>query len=158
MTVGIEEFRRTLGLWASGVTVVTTADEESLHGMTVSSFASVSLDPPLISIGLEQTARCLEATRRAAVFAVSILSEAQRDVSNHFASKSPTDKLLGQDYTLGRNGCPLIGGALAHLECTVHAIHSAGDHSLVIGCVEKTSVFEHAPLLYHSGSYGSFNV
>jgi flavin reductase (DIM6/NTAB) family NADH-FMN oxidoreductase RutF len=157
MAVTSQDFKSALRQWASGVTVVAVTRDALRHGMTVSSFASVSLEPPLISICLDRATRAptmIEITRQ---FAVSVLAADQAAVSNHFASpKTAERRFEGQVYSVGVNGCALLGGVAAHLECSVFALHEAGDHVLVVGEVQRVEVFDRAPLLYGGGSYGAF--
>lgn len=149
-----ESFKRALRCWASGVAIVTASDSHGHRGMTVSSLCSVSLEPPLISVCFELEARTLVTVRSTGKFAVSILSLDQADLSNRFASKSLEDvRFEGQRFALGDNGCPLLDGAAAHLECSVHATHPAGDHQLVLGAVTRALAFPRPPLLYFDGSY-----
>lgn len=156
MSVNAEEFRAALRGWASGVTIVTSADKGQLHGMTVSSFASVSLSPPLISVCLAADTRSLQIIQRARRFCVNILSSDQAPLSNHFASSSSDNRLDGISHRLSKAGIPLLDDALAHIQCQVDALHRAGDHTLVVGLVTDASVSSQAPLLYYSGQYGQF--
>ncbi|WP_290589921.1 flavin reductase family protein [Alicyclobacillus sp.] len=148
-----DDFRRALGRFASGVTVVTAAHDGQMAGMTVSAFSSVSLQPPYVLICLDKQAGTIPVLRASGVFAVNILSAGQVDISNQFASKRP-DKFSGIDWRPGRLGAPLLAGVLASVECRVVQEMDAGDHLLYIGQVEATDIDTSAePLLYYHGRY-----
>lgn len=153
MGVSNEEFRRTLGHFPSGVTVVTAkgADKQP-RGLTVSAFSSLSLDPPLILICIDLRASIHDELKEGSQFAVNILSEGQEAVSRRFASKDP-DRFNGVGYTEGANGAPLLDGALAHIECRVVNAYPGGDHTIFAGEVEATAVRENKPLIYFRGGY-----
>jgi flavin reductase (DIM6/NTAB) family NADH-FMN oxidoreductase RutF len=158
MPIDVSEFKRALGKWPSGVTVVTASEGTRLHGMTASSFASVSLDPRLISVCLDLATNTLELVRASQCFAINVLAKSQATISTHFASKATeSDRFRGIEYQVGANGCPLIVGAVAQLECRVFAAHAAGDHVLLIGEVERVSVTDGDPLLYFDRRYGEFS-
>lgn len=149
-----EEFRTALSRFASGVTVVTVAIDQALHGMTASSFASVSLDPPLVLVALDKSShtRTLVARRRA--FAVNILGADQETLSRAFAQSGhkPFDDLT---YRLSADGLPLLDGAIAWLECTVDQTIDAGDHDIVIGAVQRCETRGGTPLIYYERAYRS---
>jgi flavin reductase (DIM6/NTAB) family NADH-FMN oxidoreductase RutF len=154
VSVSPDTFKRAFRTWPSGVAIVTSAHVGELHGMTVSSLASVSLEPPLLSVSCELASKTLALLRRAEKFAVTVLAEGQEALSSRFASTSLEDvRFEGQAYQLGGNGCPLLGGGLAHLECSVFSITRAGDHDLVLGLVESAVVHDGTPLTYWAGSY-----
>ncbi len=156
MSIGANEFKQVLRQWASGVSVVTACHEGAHHGMTVSAFNSVSVSPPLVSVCLASSARVAELLAASGRFAVSVLSSKQGPVSNHFASSKEEDRFVGQYFVAGVDGCRLLGGALAQLECNVVSSYEAGDHVIVIGEVQHARVDAGAPLLYFNGSYGDF--
>ncbi len=153
MGIGAEEFRHVLSHFASGVTVVTTWDEDQRPtGLTVSAFASVSLDPPLVLVCVEQRAHCYPALRAHGRFAVNVLAAEHEAVSRRFALSEP-EKFQAHAYRAGPLGLPLLPGALAHLECrTVHA-YPGGDHTIFVGEVESASARPGEPLLYFRGGY-----
>ncbi len=154
MSIAEEDFKAALARWASGVTVVTAAHDGVLHGMTASSFTSVSLSPPLISICLDRGTRTLPLIESSGHFAVNVLGAEQAAVSNHFASsRTESDRLGGQTFSMGTLGCPLLAGALAHLQCKVFAIYPGGDHVIVLGEVATSQLGEGDPLLYFNGAY-----
>lgn len=149
-----EEFRRALGHFATGVTVVTTRDtRERPTGLTVSAFAALSLDPPLVLVCVDHKAQTYPALCASGRFAVNVLSDRQEAVSRRFAS-SQTDKFTGVAHAVSPLGLPLIEGALVHLECVTVAAHPAGDHTIFVGRVERAAVSAGAPLLYYRGRYG----
>jgi flavin reductase (DIM6/NTAB) family NADH-FMN oxidoreductase RutF len=146
-------FRRALGQFATGVTVVTgsNVDGEKI-GMTVSSFNSVSLSPPLILFSIDKKARSLPALLNLEGYAVNILSRDQAELSSRFA-RAAGDKWTDVTHTTGHAGAPLLPGALAHFECSAHACHDGGDHVIFIGCVLSFAWNEHTePLLYFRGA------
>jgi len=153
MTVDSVSFRKALGCFASGVTVVTAVDEAGEPaGLTVSAFSSVSLAPPLVLICLDKRVSSL-ATFRKGPFAVNVLSEAQRAVSNRFSEKRD-DRFEGIAFTPGGNGAPVLAGSLVAVECNTHAVVDAGDHEIIIGAVTRVIFEEQAkPLIYFCGSY-----
>ncbi|MFN2595169.1 MAG: flavin reductase family protein [Actinomycetota bacterium] len=149
-----EDFRAALSRFASGVTIVTVATEESLHGMTASSFASVSLEPPLILVVLDKTSHTRELVATQRVFAVNILGADQETLSRAFArsGNKPFDELT---YKLSAEGIPLLDGAIAWLECDVSDIIDAGDHDIVIGAVNRCETRSGTPLIYYEKAYRS---
>jgi flavin reductase (DIM6/NTAB) family NADH-FMN oxidoreductase RutF len=153
VTVSAEEFRTALSRFASGVTVVTVGSDGTLHGMTASSFASVSLEPPRVLVCLDKSSR----TRAllSDTFAVNILNAEQEDVARAFAHAG--DKPFGSlSHELGASGAPLIHGALAWIECATSSIVDGGDHDIVIGDVTDCSSVEGSPVVYFARDYHSF--
>jgi flavin reductase (DIM6/NTAB) family NADH-FMN oxidoreductase RutF len=145
-------FRLAMSHFASGVTVVTTEHEGKLYGMTVASFASLSLNPPLVLVCIEKSVKTHDALAGAESFGVSILGQDQADVSNRFASRAE-DKFAGIDVVRGEIGVPLIGGALTTLECRIHDRLPGGDHTIFVGEVVDARMREGAPLLYFRSGY-----
>ena len=147
-------FREVLGRYASGVTVVTTMSAGQPTGMTCQSFTSVSLDPPLVAFLPTKQSRAFAAIQRAGTFCVNFLANGQEELSNQFAS-SGDDKFAGVDWSAsGGTGSPMLAGIVGHVDCTVHSVHEAGDHFLVMGKVVDLAVGEaEDPLLYYRGSY-----
>ena len=153
MTISQDDFRSALSRFASGVTVVTTKDGQGeFHGITVSAFCSVSLEPPLVLICIEKTTVSHDALVESGVFAVNVLGETQASVAEHFASPS-ADKFDGLDLVAGSAGLPILAGIAAVLECSVVQIHDGGDHSIFVGGVDRARVSEAQPLLYFRGEY-----
>ena len=150
-------FRQALGNWGTGVTIVATSGSQGRpYGLTVSSFASVSLDPPLILVCLDNRISGLQAFKDSGKFSVSILAEGQADLSTLFAKKD--SERPAELYDTGKTGVPLIRGSLVAIECKTHAIYPGGDHQILLGEVEAVefgAAKEGAgPLLYFRGKYG----
>lgn len=145
-------FRQALAQFASGVTVVATLDaEERPQGLTVSAFCSVSLDPPLVLVCVDNRSETHAGFVRSRLFGVSVLAEHQQDISQRFATLGPDKNLF--PFVPGQSGAPLVPGALAQLECRLHAAHEAGDHRIYVGEVVRVEVQPGRPLLYHATGY-----
>lgn len=153
MSVSSDEFRSILGRFPSGVTVVTTkAADRSDHGMTVSAFCSVSLDPPLVLMCIEKTASAHEALTSAPAFVVNILSAKQEQIARRF-SIVDIDRFEGVGFSRSRNGIVVLDDVLGVIECNRCALHDAGDHTIIVGEVEAGRAGSGAPLLYYRGGY-----
>jgi flavin reductase (DIM6/NTAB) family NADH-FMN oxidoreductase RutF len=149
------EFRRTLGMFATGVTVITTRVREQVHGMTANAFMSVSLRPPLILISVDRRARLNALLREGTRYGVSVLEEHQAALSDRFAGRSVADDVPEPEFEVV-NETPLVEGALAHLVARVVRSYWGGDHSLFLGQVEYVRYGEGTPLLFHGGRYERF--
>jgi flavin reductase (DIM6/NTAB) family NADH-FMN oxidoreductase RutF len=149
------DFRNALGCFATGIAVMTTRDTDGRFiGITVNSFASVSLDPPLISFCLDRNAHSLNGFLSANHFSVNVLAEGQEPLSASFARSSGGDKFVGIEFEVSASGCPLLAECLTHLECAREAVHDAGDHLIMIGRVIRLAQRpEGKPLLYFRGRY-----
>lgn len=146
-------FRSVLGRFACGVTVITARDAQGTdHGMTVSAFCSLSLDPTLVLACVEHSAVMHGVLEDATHFAVNILSAEQESISRRFAEQME-DRFDGIGYTRGITGLVLLEGILAYIECRVTARHPGGDHTIVIGEVVAAEAFAERPLLYYRGGY-----
>ncbi len=152
-----KDFRDTVGAFATGVTVITTRGEEHAYGMTANAFSSVSLDPPLVLVCTIARSEGSEHLRSNGVFAVNILGTDQEPLSRYFASK---DRPRGRDafadvaHRAATSGSPILDGALAYLDCRLHAEHAAGDHDIFIGEVLELGSRENSePLIFHRGQY-----
>ncbi len=153
MSLQQAEFRRALGHFASGITIVTTQHEDQLHGTTVSSLCSLSLEPPLVLICIDLQATIHNLIRESGIFGINILAEHGEALSRHFARRIP-DKFSEIAYSLGVTGVPLLEGTLAILECRVTAQYPGGDHAIFVGEVVATSTASHhQPLLYYRSQY-----
>jgi flavin reductase (DIM6/NTAB) family NADH-FMN oxidoreductase RutF len=157
MAVTPAEFRKALGCFATGVTVITVDYEGEIHGMTANAFASVSLDPLLVLVCVDQRARThahLHAKKR---FGVNILSQAQRSISEYYArttrANEEAERQAGARFERTAHGTPVLQGALAYLECRLHTTQSAGDHTIFIAAVEDVVVHDGEPLLFFKGEY-----
>ena len=152
---GVEaaQFRQLMGRFATGVSVV-TARGAGGHpaGMTASSVASVSLDPPLLLVAVDRQNDMHDALLAAADFAINILAADQEAMARRFAAVE-ANRFDGVGYREGRRGVPLIDGALAHIECAKHAAVPSGDHTVFFGLVTGGEVSERRPLLYSRGGY-----
>lgn len=148
-------FRRALGTFVTGVTLITTDSAEGPVGIVANSFASVSLDPPLILWSPAKASARFHHFTQSERFVVHILSAGQRDLCNAVArSKTAINDVPTQQ---SQHGLPLIPGALATFECKRHAIHDAGDHVIVVGLVTQCSHEAGDPMVFHGGKYGRFN-
>jgi flavin reductase (DIM6/NTAB) family NADH-FMN oxidoreductase RutF len=156
MTIDARHFRETLGCFATGVTVVTSVTPDGeLLGLTANSFNSVSLDPPLVLFSLHRNAYSLKAFEEAGCFAINVLRDSQKHLSNVFA-KALVDKWSGVPYDVWETGAPILTDCLANFECRTHATYDGGDHIIFVGEVKRmTRNAEGAPLLYYRGGYCS---
>lgn len=148
------QFRDTLGRFASGVTVVTSTSGDEPVGMTCQSFSSVSLDPPLVLFCPAKTSRAWPLIQRSGKFCVNFLAHDQAELSNTMASRG-VDKFADVPWVPSEaTGSPLLEGILGYVDCTIHAVHEAGDHFVVIGRVLDLAEGDvHEPLLYFQGKY-----
>jgi 3-hydroxy-9,10-secoandrosta-1,3,5(10)-triene-9,17-dione monooxygenase reductase component len=157
-SIDAARFRQVLGHFPTGVCVVTTMDAGTPAGLAVGSFASVSLDPPLVLFSAANTSSSLARITSSGRFCVNVLSEDQEDVCRVFASRSD-DKFAGLGWTPSGNHAPRIDGSLAWVDCDVHQTVDGGDHVIVIGAVTDLAVqHEGGPLLFYRGGYGRFAV
>jgi flavin reductase (DIM6/NTAB) family NADH-FMN oxidoreductase RutF len=151
--VTANEFRRACSRFATGVTVATVLDSAGTpHGLTVSSFTSVSLDPPLILICIGHAVTCIDAFRAATHFGINVLSCDQQAVSERFAKKGH-DRFDGTPWRRGETGSPLLPEALARIECETHQRFASGDHDIFVGRMVAAEVEEGEPLLYFGSCY-----
>ncbi|MBV0912383.1 flavin reductase family protein [Rhodobacteraceae bacterium ASV31] len=146
--------RDALGRFATGVTVITTASDIGPLGITANSFASVSLDPPLVLWSPARASKRFAAYAEAKHYAIHILGAEQEELSRHFATQG--SDFSGIDWAPGAHETPLIEGCLARFECTPVAVHDGGDHVIVVGRVDRASWRDGAPLLFLSGTFGRF--
>jgi len=153
MPITSEDFRNAMSRFASGVTVVTTKDAAGyLHGITVSAFSSVSLEPPLVLICIENSAGSLHAFKQSEMFVVNILTRDQVELSERFAAQI-TDKFAGVDMELNIDGIPIISNCLANIDCRVRNYYDGGDHTIFIGEVEDARTAEGDPIIYFRSDY-----
>lgn len=153
MPVNPDEFRAALSRFPSGITVVTSVDtEQVLHGITVSAFCSVSLNPPLVLVCIEKTAGSHLAIEETGFFAVNFLGAGQDELSLHF-SLAVTDKFDTVNFRRGVGGVPVLEDALVALECSLENAFDGGDHTIFVGRVERVDIRDGAPLVYFHGSY-----
>lgn len=148
-----DTFRAALGRFCTGITIVTARDQKGRdHGMTVSAFCSVSLEPGFILICIGHDASMHGLMMRAENVGVSVLASTQESLSRRFADPE-TDRFDGIGYSRGERGVALLDDALVHLECNVVARHEAGDHTIIVCAVERAEAFDGRPLLYYRGGY-----
>lgn len=149
--------RRSLGSFLTGVTVVTTIDEAGRpRGMTANSFTSVSLDPPLVLVGIDRAAASYPAFRECQGYVVHILGAHQRELAAKFASKDP-DKFAGLDLRPSTSGAPILSAVPGWIDCRTEQAMDAGDHILLIGRVTEFQSVEDRPLGYHQGRFVTFD-
>ena len=150
------DFRNALGTYATGVTIITAADGDGRpYGITCNSFASVSLNPPLVLWSLVLYSSSLSAFQNASHFAVNVLGVSQQALANRFA-KSSDEKFAGVEWTPGLGGAPILAGSVANFQCRSANRYYGGDHVIFLGAVEAYSYNRDEPLLFALGGYGKF--
>ena len=148
-----DSFRSALGRFASGITIITARDRhERDHGMTVSAFCSVSLEPPLVLVCIGHDASMHALLMDVDQVGISVLGNSQEPLSRRFADPE-SDRFDGVGYARGESGVALLDDALVHLECTVVARHEAGDHTILVCGVDRAQAGDGRPLLYYRGGY-----
>jgi flavin reductase (DIM6/NTAB) family NADH-FMN oxidoreductase RutF len=146
-------FRSVLSRFASGVTVVTAVDDKRVdHGITVSAFCSLSLNPPLVLVCIDHGTVMHGILETATAFAVSVLAVDQEELARRF-SDPDNDRFDGTSYERGVTGAALLAGAAAHLECAIAHRFEGGDHTIFVGAVQAAESSDHHPLLYYRGGY-----
>lgn len=155
--LGSAEFRKAMGCFATGVTIITVDLESEVHGMTANAFASVSLDPMLVLVCVDHSTRThahLHAKKR---FGINVLCENQRAISEYYAnperSNDSAEAGAVARFDRTQRGTPILHGSLAYLECRLHSAEVAGDHTIFIAEVEDVVVREGDPLLFYRGKY-----
>lgn len=153
MSADQEQFRRAMGCFATGVTIITVDCDGQVQGMTANAFASVSLDPMLVLVCVDQKAKThahLHARKR---FGINVLAENQRAVSEHYSDPERVEPWEGARFDRTRHGTPVLHGALAYLECYLQNAQDAGDHTIFIAEVEDIVVHSGPPLLFFGSEY-----
>ena len=151
--VGNEEFRHACGRFATGVTIATVLDARGRpHGLTVNSFTSISLTPPLVSICLGLNVTVLESFREAEYYGINVLADNQREVSDRFARKG-LDRFANISWHRGKTGAPVIAGCLANLECAMRQRIACGDHEIFVAEVVHTQINSGTPLIFYASAY-----
>ena len=151
-------FRQVLGHFTTGVTVITASAADGPVGLAVGSFASVSLQPPMVGFFPDKSSSSWPKIEAAGHFCVNVLGEAQEDVCRRFASKED-DKFRGLGWHEAGSGAPVLDGILAWIDCDIESVTEAGDHWFVLGRVRDLAVVhDGAPLLFFRGGYGRFAV
>src|SRR3977135_3515325 len=159
VTTDARSFRQSLGTFPTGLCLVTTVSTNGkFEGMTINSFASVSLDPPLILWSIRDDARSADAFICSQHFILSVLAASQQQLALHFA-RPALDKFADwkNDFDTGLGGCPRLRGGVATFDCTTYSRHQEGDHTILLGRVEHHMRSEEAPLLLHMGQMGSLS-
>lgn len=142
--------REAFARWLTGVTIVAVRAGADVHGMTVSAFVPISLEPPLLLVSVSRDAPLLSHVEEAGQFTVNVLSHAQRGLATRFADRFPVGST-----PFSAEGAPVVDGALASFVCTLERMHEAGDHQLLIGCIQRAEVGgDEGPLAYYRREYG----
>jgi len=156
MTLNSADFRKAMGAFATGVTIITVDLDGEVHGMTANAFASVSIDPLLVLVCVDHSTRThahLHAKKR---FGINVLSEDQRSISDFYANPNRHERDAGDAgarFDRTHHGTPMLQGSLAYIECRLHSAEEAGDHTIFIAEVEDVVVREGDPLLFFRGKY-----
>jgi flavin reductase (DIM6/NTAB) family NADH-FMN oxidoreductase RutF len=157
MSLNSKEFRKAMGCFATGVTIITVDLDGEVHGMTANAFASVSLDPMLVLVCVDHSTRThahLHAKKR---FGVNVLCDDQRAISEYYARPERThdraEAEAGARFDRTKHGTPMLHGSLAYLECRLHSSQEAGDHTIFIAEVEEVVMNDGNPLLFFKGNY-----
>lgn len=157
MSLSTSEFRRAMGSFATGVTIITLDLNGEVHGMTANAFASVSLDPMLVLVCVDQRASTHAHLHEKKRFGVNVLRDDQRRISEYYARPERTHERAEQEagarFERTEQGTPMLHGSLAYLECKLHSAEEAGDHTIFIAEVEEVVVHEGRPLLFFKGKY-----
>lgn len=155
MTIPADQFKSAMRRWGSGVSILTTRREGGIMGITVSSFCSLSLSPPLILVCVDKKARSHPLIERHRAFAVNVLKAGQERLSELAAGHAGDEGnwLEGVPYRKAATGAPILNESLAWFDCALEAIHDGGDHTIFIGRVEAAGHSEGRPLLYYEGDY-----
>ena len=153
MALDAREIRNVMGHFATGVTVITTSDITGTpFGLTVNSFTSLSLNPPLVVVCVDKTVDCYSCFDESKVFAVNVLSEDQEELSRRFATKR-IEKFAGIQWRMGEHGLPLLDGVIGTIECKVTRSYEGGDHTLFLGEILSATAKGDRPLLFFKGKY-----
>jgi flavin reductase (DIM6/NTAB) family NADH-FMN oxidoreductase RutF len=156
MSLNASDFRKAMGCFATGVTVITVDQDGEVHGMTANAFTAVSLDPVLVLVCVDHRARTHAHLHSRKRFGVNVLSSDQQTVSEYYARTAETHQhpeSAGARFDRTAQGTPVLQGGLAYLECRLHSSQAAGDHTIFIAEVEEVVVREGEPLLYFRSEY-----
>ena len=156
MSVSQADFRKAMSSFATGVTIVTVDSGDGVHGMTANAFTSVSLNPRLVLVCVDQRARTHAHLRAKKRFGINVLAEDQHPISEHYARATRHDQVTdaaGARFDRTKQGTPVLHGALAYLECRLHSAQDAGDHTIFIAEVEDIVIRDGRPLLYFQSNY-----
>jgi flavin reductase (DIM6/NTAB) family NADH-FMN oxidoreductase RutF len=148
------ELKNAYARWATGVTIVTARAGDRIHGMTVSAFTEVSLEPPLVLVCIDKRSGAQPVIAEGGVFAVNILARGQESLAKRFASDGAEDRRFsGLDCETGETGAPRLAGSVASLDCRLEAAHEAGDHIIYVGEVVGLQLSDGDPLLFYNRGY-----
>lgn len=151
------EFRKAMGCFATGVTIITVDLDGEVHGMTANAFTSVSLDPMLVLVCVDHSTRTHSHLHQKKRFGINVLGEDQRAISEYYArpdrSHEHAETEAGAQFDRTKHGTPMLRGSLAYLECRLHSSEEAGDHTIFVSEVEDVVVREGEPLLFFRGKY-----
>jgi 3-hydroxy-9,10-secoandrosta-1,3,5(10)-triene-9,17-dione monooxygenase reductase component len=157
MTFDSAQFRHILGHYPTGICAITAVECDAPIGMVVGSFTSVSLDPPLVAFFPDKKSTSWPKIERGQRFCVNVLAEHQRDVCRALSSKAE-NKFDGVSFRLSAAGLPILENVVAWIDCTLEAVHEAGDHFIAVGRAHSLAVeHPHQPLLFFKGGYGQFS-
>tara|TARA_Y100000590_G_scaffold103424_1_gene117539 strand:- start:27722 stop:28189 length:468 start_codon:yes stop_codon:yes gene_type:complete len=151
--ISTNKFKKTLGSFATGVTVVTTSLNNKPYGLTVNAFSSLSLEPPLVLICIDKKSESNKILKQSKIFAINILNKNQKHLSKIFSDSKNRDRFRGVKTSKKTTGSPIIVNSLAYIDCTVIKIISAGDHNIFIGNIESLNNKNLDPLIYYRGKY-----
>ena len=156
MAIETDLFRRVMGSFASGVTIITTMEPGGIpRGFTASAVSSLSIEPRLLLVCISNQSATLAAVHAGGAFAVNIMAGEQQAVAHRFAGRT-ADKFAGVAWEVGALGLPIIAGSLAYAECRLYTTYPGGDHTIMIGEVLAAAARDAPPLLYFRGSYGAY--
>jgi flavin reductase (DIM6/NTAB) family NADH-FMN oxidoreductase RutF len=154
LSVSQAELKNAYARWATGVTIVTARAGDRIHGMTVSAFTEVSLEPPLVLVCLDRTTNTQHVIAEGGSFAVNILARGQESLAKLFACDGAEDRRFSDLHCVtGATGAPLLAGSVASLDCRLEAAHEAGDHIIYVGEVVGLQLSDGEPLLFYNRGY-----
>ena len=149
----LQELRRVMGHFATGVTVVTTKDKAGTpFGLTANAFTSLSLTPPLALICIDKAVQCYSCFEESKIFAVNVLSEDQEELSRRFATKG-IEKFAGVKWHLSEDGLARLDGAISHIECKIVRSYDGGDHTIYVGEIFRATTSSERPLIFFKSKY-----
>lgn len=154
-TLDPKALRQVFGQFCTGVTAVCASDADGRrYGITVNSFSSLSLDPPLALFALIRDSETLKVIEAAGAFSINILAESQQDISNRLAKKGGPEKMDGIVTRPGVTGAPIVEGSIGHMDCTLRNSYDGGDHVILVGEIKQAAIGEPLPpLLYFRSAY-----
>jgi flavin reductase (DIM6/NTAB) family NADH-FMN oxidoreductase RutF len=151
-----DDLKQVMRRWASTVNVITTRADDMIYGLTATAFSSLSIEPPLVFVCVNRKGRTHPMIERSGIFCVNFLATSMKHVSDRFAGRYPEEERFKDlPWRLEHTGAPVLGDAVAYLDCSVHLTFAAGDHTIFVGLVQACGVQKpnEAPLLYFNGNY-----